>query len=246
MENENLVDHNLIGVESIGGRVKTAKEYWNDQFLKEPFPDGKAPSAFLQAMLPRLQKGKVLDIAMGSGKNAVFLAQHGCTVKGFDISSEAIKLAHTLAGECGVAIETQNVDLDFFLMGLMEYDSIVMTRFKPALTRFYPEMIRALKQGGTLLIESLGVGAMTQALAKEDSFKDIYFSTNELLRHLKDLQILFYQEGEVDGVHVVQCLAKKPIDRDAVKYDLFDMHTGSGNRDEKSKHLELAEQLFRR
>lgn len=226
--------------------MKSAKEYWNDRYSKDPFPSGKSPSDFLQAMLPRLELGKVLDVAMGSGRNAVFLAQHGCAVKGFDISDEAIRAAKALAVEKGVTIETHPMDLDFFLMGLMEFDSIIMTNFKPALSRFYPEMIRALKQGGTLLIDSQGVGSMTQAMSKEESFRDHYFSTNELLRHLRDLQILFYQEAEINGIHVVQCLARKPVDRDALKYDLFDMHTRSGTKDEKSKHLELAEKLFKK
>jgi SAM-dependent methyltransferase len=226
--------------------VENPKEYWNDRFFREPFFDGRQPNSFLQAMMPRLQLGKVLDVAMGSGVNSVFLAEQGCAVKGFDISDEAIKLAMVLAAEKGVNISAQNVEVDFFLMGLMEYDSIIMTRFKPALPRFYSEMIRALKQGGTLLIDSYGMDAMPHAISNEDAHKDIYFSANELLRHLRDLQILFYQEGEVDGVHVVQCLARKPLDRDSVKYDLFDMHTGSKNRDDKSKYLELAEQLFKK
>ena len=226
--------------------MKNAKEYWNDQYFKNPFPDGKEPNAFLKVMMPRLQTGKVLDVAMGSGANAVFLAQQGYTVTGFDISEEAVRVAQSFAEESGVEIDVKSVEIDFFLMGLLEYDSIVMTHFKPALARFYPEMIRALKQGGTLLIESLSIDAMTRALSEAEAFKDIYFSSNELLRHLRDLQILFYQENEVNGVHVIQCLARKPMDRDAVKYDLFNMHTGVGKRDDKSKLLELAEQLFKK
>jgi hypothetical protein len=83
-------------------------------------------------------------------------------------------------------------------------------------------------------------------MSSEEAYKNIYFTSNELLSHLKDLQILFYQEGEVDGVHVVQCLARKRLDRDAVKYDLFNMRSGSDRREEKSRHLELAEQLFKK
>jgi SAM-dependent methyltransferase len=226
--------------------VTTAKDYWNDEFKKNPFPEGKAPSPFLAQMLHRLEKGNVLDVAMGSGHNSVFLAQKGFKVKGFDISDVAVAAARKLAADSGVEISAESIDLDFFLIGLMEYDSIVMTRFKPALSRFYGEMVRGLKQGGTLLIDSLGVPAMNQAISKDEAFRDIYFSSNELLRHLKDLQILFYQEGEVDGAHVVQCLARKPIERDSLKYDLFSMHTGAAKKDEKSKHLELAEQLFKK
>jgi tellurite methyltransferase len=105
-------------------------------------------------MLPRLQKGKALDIGMGEGANAVYLAQKGMQVKGFDISPIAVERALNLAKESGVNIEAKAADLDLFLMGLMEYDTIIMTFFKPPIPRYYSEIIRALKQGGTLLVHS--------------------------------------------------------------------------------------------
>jgi hypothetical protein len=59
------------------------------------------------------------------------------------------------------------------------------------------------------------------------------------------IPILFYQEGLVDGKHVAQCLAQKPHDKDAAKLKLFDMST-KGKDLESSKHLELAEKLFKK
>ena len=51
-------------------------------------------------------------------------------------------------------IDAQATDLELYLMGLMEYDSIVMTYFRPGVSRYYSNIISALKQGGNLLIHS--------------------------------------------------------------------------------------------
>lgn len=222
-----------------------AKKHWDEVYSANPTYMGEQPSKFFKKMLPRLQKGKVLDVAMGSGRNSIHLAKEGFQVKGFDISEKAVELAKAKAREEGLQVEFARADLDLYIMGIMDYETIIMSFFKPPIVRYYTEMIRALKQGGTLLIEAYGVNQISEAIPKDESYRNIYFSTNELLRNLNGLNILFYQEGLEDGQHVVQCLAQKPIDRDAAKFKLFDMHTKDSEH-QKSKHMELAENLFKK
>lgn len=222
-----------------------ARTFWDAKYTEKPFGAGKGPNEFLHQMLHRLEKGKVLDIGMGEGQNAVYLAQKGFNVKGFDISKVAVEHARQLAKDTAVVIDAQAADLDLYLFGIMEYDSIIMTKFRPGNTRYYTNIISALKQGGTLLIESYGVGEMSEALGKDEDFRNYYFHSNEILKNIAGLRILFYQEGLVDDKYVVQCLAQKPIDKDAAKLKLFDMSTKK-NDVESSKHLELAEKLFKK
>lgn len=222
-----------------------AKTYWDKLYSEKPFSKGKAPNDFLHQMLPRLEKGKVLDIGMGEGQNAVYLAQKGFQVKGFDISKIAVEHARQLAKDCSVIIDAQTADLDLYLFGIMEYDSIIMTRFRPNVTRYYSSIVSALKQGGTLLIDSYGVAEMGEAIGSDESYRNYYFQSNEILRNLQGLRILFYQEGMVNGHHVVQCLAQKPLDKDAAKLNLFGMSTQKQDV-EVSKHLELAEKMFKK
>jgi tellurite methyltransferase len=237
----------LTGITIDGAEVmvQTPDSYWNSVYESQPFKYGKQPSRFLHDNIDRLQSGKVLDIAMGEGRQAIYLAQKGFEVKGFDISQRAVETAAKFAKESGVEIEAKRADMDLFIMGLMEYDSIVMMYFRPSVTRYYNEMVRALKQGGTLLVESYTVEEMKEPIGKDEEFRNFYFTHNELLRNLKGFRILFYQEGEVDGRHVVQCLAQKPLDKDAVKYNLFDMHTKKG-KSQDSHHRQLAEQFFKK
>jgi tellurite methyltransferase len=225
--------------------MAAASDFWDNKYKTTPFIAGKGPLPFLVEMFPRLHKGKALDIAMGEGTNAVYLAQKGMTVKGFDISSVAVEHALTLAKETGIQLEAKATDLDLFLLGLMEYDTVIMTYFKPGVPRYYSEIIRALKQGGTLLVHSYTTDEMKEAMGSDDSHRNYYFKCNELLQHLKGLQILFYNESEMNGKHVVQCLARKPLDKDVAKYNLFDMHTPQENQP-KSTQKDLAEALFKK
>ena len=222
-----------------------AKSYWERYYAEKKFVDGKAPNQFLVDMLPRLQKGKILDVAMGEGSNCCYLAQKGFDVKGFDISKTAVERAKSLAKEMKLDIDAQSADLDLYIMGLMEYDSIVMTYFRPTVTRYYSNIISALKQGGTLLIHSHTMQEMGEAIGRDENFRNYYYASNELLKNLQGMKILFYQEGLVDGKHIVQCLAQKPVEKDAAKLGLFDMHT-KGHEKSKSKQLELAENLFKK
>lgn len=225
--------------------MKNVKEYWNSYYSEKPFANGKEPSGFLSDMLPRLQKGKALDVAMGEGKNSVFLAQKGFEVKGFDISDKAIENAKAHAAESGVPIDAKPADLDLFLLGIMEYDTIIMFDFKPATKRYYSELTRALKQGGTLIIEGELQGNMSADDIKSLGSAKGFFAPNELLASLRDLQIQYYHEFDQDGKLIVQCLAKKPLDKDAVKYKLFDMHSDTGET-KKSNHEQALESLFKK
>ena len=53
--------------------------------MRKKISYGKAPNQFLLDMLPRLQKGKVLYVAMGEGANSCYLDQNFFEFKDFDI-----------------------------------------------------------------------------------------------------------------------------------------------------------------
>ncbi len=218
-----------------------AQNYWNDFYSKGSFKEG--PSEFLLQSEHRLKKGKLLDIAMGEGQDSLYLASKGFEVKGFDISSVAIEKVNKQAGLKALPIVAKQTDLDMYIFGIMEYDTIIMNYFKPS-QRYWSEIIRALKQGGTLLIESY-TSEEADLESSKHPYKDFYFNSNEILYNLKGLRILVYIEDVFNGKHGVRCLAQKPQDKDALKYNLFGMAT-QGSSDEKSKQYKLAEAFFKK
>lgn len=67
------------------------KERWNKKYDSKSYLFGKHPIKFLYDHIHFLPKGRALDIAMGEGRNGVFLATQGFDVVGLDISEEGLK-----------------------------------------------------------------------------------------------------------------------------------------------------------
>ena len=132
---------------------KSAKELWEGRYAADKYVFGKEPVLSLKHFVGVLQKGKALDIAMGEGRNTVFLAQQGFQAEGVDCSRKAIDRALALATEKGVTIDAKVQNLDFFLMPLMKYDTIILSYYRPQ-ARFFSEIRRGLVLGGTFLLEA--------------------------------------------------------------------------------------------
>ncbi len=60
-------------------------------------PINQEPSALLLDYLHLLPKGRVLDVAMGKGRNALYLAKHGFEVEGVDINETSVKECREVA-----------------------------------------------------------------------------------------------------------------------------------------------------
>jgi len=220
--------------------TKSAKDKWNKLYDREGYFYDKDPIDFLRDHWKRLRKGKVLDLAMGEGRNAVFLAQHDFEVIGFDVADVAIEKAKQLAYMKDVKIETKVADLDLYVFPMFTYDTIILSYFKP-LSRYYSEIFRSLVQGGTVLIESYTINQLARDPIEGFDNKD-YFKPNALLRNLNEFQILYYNEETINGKSVVQCIARKPLDRDAVKYGF----AKGDPTDETTGRFRAAEDLFKK
>lgn len=216
------------------------KTYWNKRYETADYVYGKAPDMFLHGMVSRLCKGKVLDIAMGEGQNAVYLAQKGFEVTGFDFSEVAGQKAKKLAAETGVTIDIQTKNVDFYMFPVMVFDTIVMTHYKPA-SRFFTDIKKALTQGGTFLCSGWLTEQAGQTLYGEEVTLEECYAPNELLGYLTGLRVLYYEETESDGVSMVRCLAQKHRDRHAVQYGF-----AKGDKDAKSAQAKAAEALFKK
>ena len=117
-----------------------------------------------------------------------------------------------------------------------------MNYFKPV-PRYFFEIKRGLVQGGTLLIENYTTDIFLVNANPPVEVKDC-FKPNELLEHVQGLRVIYYHEFTVGECSLVQCLAKKPIDKDALKY-------GFATNDDKKQshtpaHVKKAEDLFKK
>lgn len=187
---------------------RPANEVWNERYGGSGYLYGKEPVLALKTYISALRKGKTLDVAMGEGRNSVFLAQNGFQVEGLDCSSKAVEKAKALAGEKNATIDAKTQNLDFFLMPLMKFDTVVMTYYKPQ-ARFFSEIRRGLVAGGTVLLEAYTVEQFKANPNQTGLDFDQCYKPNELLHLVKDLHVLLYREIPDGNSHTVQCIAQK-------------------------------------
>jgi SAM-dependent methyltransferase len=116
------------------------------------------PNALVLDMIEGKAPGTALDIAMGQGRNALYLASRGWTVTGFDVSNEGIVAARREAAARGLTIEALRVAHDEFEYGSAAWDLIVMTYALVPVTDvdFAARLVESLRPGGLIVIESFG------------------------------------------------------------------------------------------
>lgn len=96
---------------------------WN-QILKNRKLYKNEPTTLLVETVKNLEPGKALDVAMGTGRNAIYLSKQGWSVTGFDISDEAIDSAKIQASREGVLLETVVTPAEYFDFGANKWDLI--------------------------------------------------------------------------------------------------------------------------
>jgi 2-polyprenyl-3-methyl-5-hydroxy-6-metoxy-1,4-benzoquinol methylase len=127
---------------------------WNKLYAAKDSPIFVArPSALLMRTVDGIPPGRALDVCMGQGRNAVFLATQGWNVTGFDSSDEAIRIALDNAGKVGVTIKAV-VKRDYqFAFGKEQWDLIVMTFVRTPTRGDADKFWQALKPGGLVVYE---------------------------------------------------------------------------------------------
>lgn len=128
-----------------------------DRIYASPEPGfSTRPNALLVEVIDGRPPGTALDIAMGQGRNALYLASRGWEVTGFDVSSEGIAVALQEAAKDGLSIDARVVAHDEFEYGSEAWDLIVMTYALVPVTdvSFATTLVNSLRPGGLLVTES--------------------------------------------------------------------------------------------
>jgi 2-polyprenyl-3-methyl-5-hydroxy-6-metoxy-1,4-benzoquinol methylase len=163
------------------------------------------PASFLLENFGLLPRGRVLDVAMGFGRNAVFLAEMGYEVEGADISPEAVDNALKLAEDAGVTIKAETADLEGdYRIKKDHYDVIIC--FNYLQRSLIPQIKEGLRQGGMVVYETFIVD---QAQLGHPKNPDFLLQHNELLNMFRDFRCLRYREGLIEGKAVAGIVAQK-------------------------------------
>jgi 2-polyprenyl-3-methyl-5-hydroxy-6-metoxy-1,4-benzoquinol methylase len=180
------------------------KDRWNSKYETEVYLFGEKPIPFLVDNVHLLRKGKVLDIAMGEGRNGVYLATQGFEVLGLDISEKGLAKAHNLAKKNNVTIETKVVDLESFTLKPNSYDVILCTYYMQK--NLFKQFQSALKPGGMIVVETYNVDYLKYAQFSRKWALD----TNEMLDIFKGLRVIRYQDYDDGKEAYSSIIAQKP------------------------------------
>jgi tellurite methyltransferase len=166
-----------------------------------------APAPFLVENASLLPDGPVLDVAMGSGRNALYLAGRGFAVTGVDNDPAALRQAEERARDIGVAIDAQPGDLENgYVLPTEAYTAVIC--FNYLYRPLFPDLRAALKPGGVIIYETYTVD---QARFGPPHNPNHLLRHNELLEVFRDYRCLRYHEGIYeDRKAVAGIVAVKP------------------------------------
>ncbi|MFO7927374.1 MAG: class I SAM-dependent methyltransferase [Halobacteriota archaeon] len=165
---------------------------WDERFESGQYPRDPEPSGLLRRYVDALPAGRALDVATGTGRNAVFLAERGYHVDALDASRVGLETTHGRAAERGVddRIELVQTDVPTYEFPADTYDLVTISFYR-AVDRF-ADMKESLTEGGVLFVEHhLRTTDSTSSGPSGDRYR---FAANELLRSMLDLTVLAYEE----------------------------------------------------
>lgn len=195
---------------------------WDERYSTDEYAYGTKPNEFLVANYSQIPMGKVLSLAEGEGRNAVFLAKQGYSVTAVDGSIVGLDKARKLAEENGVTINCVHADLADYDLGENIWDGIVSIFFpapSPLRKQLYLQIKSALKPNGIFLLEAYtpeqishgtGGGNLVDTMQTEATLR------SELLgltfRHIVELEREVIEGSYHTGIgSVVQAIASKEI-----------------------------------
>ena len=165
------------------------------------------PAHFLVENIDLLPRGRTLDVAVGSGRNAIYLARMGFQVEGVDASREAAEEALAHAREEGVSIQIRVEDLEkipYFEEGV--YDLVIC--FNYLQRSLMPQMKNWVKPNGMLIYETFIVDQIQFGKPRSP---DHLLRHNELLHAFRDFRVLRYREGVIEGKKAVASILAQKV-----------------------------------
>ena len=140
------------------GIAPTAVDFWDARYAGETYAYGTAPNAYFRQRLDALPPGRLLLLAEGEGRNAVYAAQRGWQVTAVDFSDEGRSKALRWAGAQGVRLDYQVADLT--ALGWLRpghYDAVGLIYAHltpPARQAVHAAAAASLAPGGHLIVEA--------------------------------------------------------------------------------------------
>ena len=150
--------------------------------------------------------GHGLDVACGTGRNALWLAAHGLAMLGIDRDSAAVRVLEDEARRRELPVRARVVDLESgeASLGSGAFDLIAVFHYlhRP----LFPALLAALRPGGLLVYETFTV---EQARRGKPTNPEYLLQAGELRELVRPLEIVREREGDYEGRMVASVIARR-------------------------------------
>ena len=151
------------------------------------------PNAFLVEMVRGRRPGRALDVAMGQGRNALYLAEQGWHVTGFDLSEPAVAAAQAEAARRNLTLTVEIAASEEFDWGTARWDMIVLSYV--TVRPYVRQIVNALAPGGLIVLEAYHRDpAQTASIGG-----GVVYEPKELLQLFDGLRVLRYEDVEAQA-----------------------------------------------
>ena len=179
------------------------------------------PASIVRELLPLLPDGPALDVACGTGRHALLLAERGQHVTAVDFSSVALDILavrarsmhapvrrsetlHETARRSERGLSLTQADLERTQLPERRYDLILCIQYLQR--SLFSQMARALRPEGVLLFETYTRAQLEFAGGPRNPA--YLLETGELRQAFPELGVLFYRELRA-GQGIASMVAKK-------------------------------------
>lgn len=194
---------------------------WDERYGAEEYAYGTEPNDFLFANAAKIPVGKVLCVAEGEGRNAVYLAGLGHQVTAVDSSVVGLEKAKHLASRRKVELEIVPANLAKYEIAEESWDGVVsiFCHLPPEMRKkLHKRLVKGLKPGGVLVLEAYTPKQLKHRTGGPQS-EEMMMTLAGLRDELAGLELIHACEVErevVEGLYhtgkgaVVQVTAVKP------------------------------------
>jgi len=183
---------------------------WNSRYSSAVQPGNldATPSRLVIETAKQLPPGKALDLACGTGRNALWLAAHGWRVKAVDGAPAAIEILRHRAAAQGVTVDARVADLEKgdYSIKPSAWDLIVISYY------LQRNLFASAKQGAVPGGIVLAIVHITEP-GEEPTYKRL--RPGELRCFFDGWEILHHYEGKSrDSAHqraVAEIVARRPV-----------------------------------
>jgi SAM-dependent methyltransferase len=128
------------------------RDTWNDIY-KNDVGFSKKPNQLLVDTIKGKKPGTALDLTMGQGRNALYLASQGWKTTGVDIADGGLRIAREEAAKRKLAVTMIEANIDTWDFGTNKWDLVTMIYAGPNQAKWAPKIKASLKKGGLFVLE---------------------------------------------------------------------------------------------